>query len=194
MAEELGAEELGPLSGLGGTWEGEKGSDTAPDDDRISKEINAYRERMTFEPTGLVANHDQKLYGLRYATTAWRVGADEPFHEEAGYWLWDAEAKQVLRCFIVPRGVAVIAGGTVEPGASSFELAAEVGSETYGICSNRFLDREFKTVRYELRFEKQGADTIHYFEDTVLKIRGQDDLFHHTDENTLTRTSPSMRG
>jgi len=181
------ADELGPLAGLVGIWEGDKGTDKAPDDDRVSTETNEFRERMTFDPTGLVENHSQSLYGLRYTTTAWRLGEEDPFHEELGYWLWDADAKQVLRCFMVPRGVTVIAGGTAEAEASSFELAAEVGSETYGICSNRFLDREFKTVRYELCFEKRGADTIHYREDTVLQIRGLDDLFHHTDENTLTR-------
>jgi len=71
--------------------------------------------------------------------------------------------------------------------ARAFDLAAEVGSETYGICSNRFLDREFKTVRYELRFEIRDADTIHYAESTVLKVKGQDELFQHTDENTLRR-------
>jgi hypothetical protein len=183
------AEELGPLAGLEGVWEGEKGTDTAPDDDRVSTEINRYRERMTFEPTGVVRNHEQQLYGLRYATTAWRIGEEEPFHEELGYWLWDAGEKQVLRCFMVPRGVTVIAGGTAEPDARSFDLAADVGSETYGICSNRFLDREFRTVRYELRFERRGDDTIHYWEDTVLQIRGQDEPFHHTDENTLTRVA-----
>ena len=87
----------------------------------------------------------------------------------------------------MPRGIAVIAGGTAEPHDSSFELTAEVGSETYGICSNRFLDREFKTVRYERKFEKRDANTIHYWEDTVLEIPGQAEPFHHTDENTLTR-------
>lgn len=179
--------ELGPLAALVGIWEGEKGTDTAPDDNPADKEINKYRERMTFEPTGLVANHAQKLYGLRYTTTAWRSGADEPFHEELGYWLWDAEAKQVMRCFMVPRGVTVIAGGSAEADASSFELSAEVGSETFGICSNPFLDREFKTIQYSLKFEQRDADTIHYWEDTVLQIPTQDSPFHHTDENTLTR-------
>ncbi|MDJ0852637.1 MAG: heme-binding beta-barrel domain-containing protein [Myxococcota bacterium] len=181
------ANELGPLAGLEGTWEGDKGTDTSPDDDRVSEEINQYRERMTFEATGLVENHDQRLYGLRYGTTAWRLGEPDPFHEERGYWLWDGDAKQVLRCFIVPRGVSVIAGGSAEAHASSFKLAAELGSHTFGICSNPFLDREFRTLRYELEFEKRGADTIHYWEDTVLQIKGQDELFHHTDENTLTR-------
>ena len=61
------SDELGPLSGLAGTWEGEKGTDKAPDDDRFQTETNEYRERMTFAPTGLVENHEQKLYGLRIA-------------------------------------------------------------------------------------------------------------------------------
>lgn len=178
---------LGPLAVLEGRWSGEKGSDTAPDDDPREKEINRYREEMVFEPTGLVANHAQQLYGLRYRTTAWRTDEGEPFHEELGYWLWDAAEKQVLRCFMVPRGVTVMAGGTAEPDATAFELNATLGSETYGICSNRFLDREFKTVSYQLRFEALDADTIRYWEDTVLEIPGQSEPFHHTDENTLKR-------
>ena len=181
--------DLGPLAALEGVFEGDKGTDNAPDDDRAKVEVNRYRERMTFAPTGMVANHEQHLYGLRYATTAWRIGADDPFHEELGYWLWDAEARQVMRCFMVPRGVTIIAGGSALPDARSFELAAEVGSETFGICSNPFLDREFKTVRYDLKLEVRDANTIHYWEDTVLRIKGVADLFHHTDENTLTRVS-----
>ena len=192
--------ELGPLSGLEGIWEGGKGIDQAPDDDPAQVETNRYRERMTFAPTGLVANHQQKLYGLRYATTAWRLGEEDPFHEELGYWLWDAGAKQVLRCFMVPRGVTVIAGGTAEPDASSFRLSAEVGSETYGICSNRFLDQEFKTLRYELAFEIRDPATIHYREDTVLKIKGMDEPLpphrrEHPDEGRLkaAHSSPARR-
>jgi hypothetical protein len=104
-----------------------------------------------------------------------------------GYWLWDAQAKQVMRCFIVPRGVSIIAGGTVEPNAKSFELAADVGSETYGICSNQFLDKEFKTVRYELRVTVHDDQSFSYEEDTQLQIKGQKELFHHTDKNTLKR-------
>jgi hypothetical protein len=177
---------LGPLAPLAGVWEGEKGTDTAPDEDR-GTEINKYREHLVLEPIGLVENHEQKLQGLRYATTAWRLGEADAFHEEVGYWLWDAAARQVLRCFLVPRGVSVIAGGTVEPDATNFDLVAEVGSETYGICSNRFLDEEFKTVRYALKVTIHGADSFSYREDTQLRMKGRPDLFHHTDENTLRR-------
>src|SRR5436190_23274310 len=79
---------LGPLAALAGTWEGIKGDDTAPADDR-GTERNQYRERITFVPISPVQNHEQTLYGLRYATTAWRIGEPDPFHEALGYWLGD---------------------------------------------------------------------------------------------------------
>ncbi len=180
--------ELGPLAALAGVWEGDTGADEAPSDDR-GAEQNRFRERITFEPIGAVRNHEQVLYGLRYATVARRIGETDPFHEEVGYWLWDPAERQVLRCFIVPRGVALIAGGTAEPTATSFTLLAEAGSDTYGICSNRFLNSEFKTVRYELTVTILGSTRFHYKEDTQLRMPSRSDLFHHTDENTLTRVS-----
>ncbi len=178
---------LGPLAPLAGIWEGEKGDDIAPDKNPAEVKKNKYRERLMLEPFGPVNNHSQTLYGLRYSTTVWPLGQENPFHEETGYWLWDPAENQVLRCFIVPRGVSVIAGGTVEPNAREFQLAADAGSEIYGICSNQFLDREFKTVRYELKVTVHDENSFSYKEDTQLKIKDQDKLFHHTDENTLKR-------
>ena len=75
---------LGPLAALAGIWEGQKGEDVAPSDDR-GTERNHFRERMTFDPMGPVRNHEQTLYGLRYATMVWRIGEADPFHEELGY-------------------------------------------------------------------------------------------------------------
>jgi hypothetical protein len=188
MSQEL-IENLGPLGPLAGAWEGDKGDDTAPDDDPRETEINKYRERLVLDPFDPVNNHAQTLYGLRYSTTVWRLGAEVPFHEEVGYWLWDPAEKQVLRCFIVPRGVTVLAGGTVSPKDREFQLVADVGSETYGICSNHFLDREFKTVRYELKVTIHDNNSFSYEEDTQLKIKDQDELFHHIDKNTLKRVT-----
>lgn len=179
-------EKLGPLAGLAGVWEGEKGDDTSPSPSRDT-EKNPFRERITFEPFGPVNNHEQILYGLRYATTAWRLGASDAFHEEHGYWMWDAAAKQVFRCFLVPRGIAVIAGGTVEPDARTFALQATLGSTTYGICSNPFLDREFRTERYELQVTLHDDGSFSYEEDTQMRMRARADLFHHVDKNTLRR-------
>ncbi len=180
---------LGPLAALAGTWEGEKGIDVAPSP--LKKiETTKYRELITFVPMGPINNHEQELYGLRYSTTAFKVGAVDAFHEELGYWLWDAKDEQVIRCFMVPRGVTILAGGTVKSDAKEFRLSAKVGSEIYGICCNKFLNREFKTVEYKLKVSIHDEKSFSYEEDTILKINGQSDLFHHTDKNTLTKRVP----
>lgn len=92
-----------------------------------------------------------------------------------------------MRCFMVPRGVAVNAGGTAETEAKEFHMAAEVGSVVYGILSNPFLDEAMKTVRYELTMTILEPWKFSYKEDTQLQITGRPDVFHHTDQNTLTR-------
>jgi hypothetical protein len=180
--------ELGPLAPLAGIWEGDQGKDVAPSDDR-GVETNDFRERMTFTPIGLVANHEQKLQGLRYATIAWRLGESDPFHEEVGYWLWDGERKRVMRCFIVPRGVTVLAGGSAEPDASRLVMSAELGSPTFGIASNPFLHEYFRTVRYDLTVTLSADGALSYEEDTHLQMPGRPEIFHHTDANTLRKVA-----
>ena len=179
--------QLGPLAALAGTWEGDEGVDIAPGQ-RGAVET-AYRERLIFEPLGPVENGPQILYGLRYSTTAWPLGADEPFHEETGYWLWDAKAGQVMRCFMVPRAVTILAGGDAKADSNSFSMAADAGLETFGVLSSPFLDQAFKTVRYELQVDIHADGRFSYTEDTQLQIQGQDGIFHHTDANTLTRVA-----
>ena len=176
---------LGPLAALAGTWEGDQGIDVSPS--KAGAVETKFRERMTFEPMGPVVNGPQVLYGLRYATVAWPLGQENPFHEEVGYWLWDPRAKQIMRCFIVPRGITVNAGGQADPDAKTFEMTAEVGSNIFGITSNPFLDQAFKTVRYELQVIIHDNNQLSYTEDTQLKIQGQQEIFHHTDHNTLIR-------
>lgn len=180
---------LGPLAGLAGTWEGTKGNDAAPDDNRTGTEKNLYRERIVFEPMGPINNHEQTLFGLKYSTTAWRIGEDSAFHEELGYWLWDPKEKQVMKSFLVPRGISVLAGGTAEPNAKTFEMTADLASPTYGLCSNRFLDKEFKTVRYVLKITLHDGNSFTYESDTQIQIKGQTSLFHHTDQNLMKRVS-----
>jgi hypothetical protein len=92
-----------------------------------------------------------------------------------------------MRSFMIPRGVTVLAGGTAAPDARQFDLAADAGSETYGICSNRFLLREFQTVRFEMTVTIHDADSFSYDEDTQLLMKGRAELFHHRDRNTLYR-------
>ena len=178
--------DLGPLAILAGVWEGEKGDDIAPSDDR-GTERNLYRERMTFTPIGAVDNHEQKTFGLRYSTVAYRIGVADPFHEEVGYWIWEPAVQRVLRCFLVPRGISVIAGGKVALGDKVMKLCAEYGSMTHGICSNEYLDREFKTLKYVLDLKITGPDTLSYESVTTLQIKGQPKPFLHVDKNVMKK-------
>jgi hypothetical protein len=181
---------LGPLGPLVGVWEGEKGTDLAPSDKpETSRQLatSRYRERMVFEPTGRVDNHEQSLYGLRYSTKAWRIGATDAFHEELGYWMWDPASELVLRCFMPPRGMTVLAGGKAKAGARAFSLEANAGDEIFGICSSPFLTAEFKTVRYTLALTFVDDNSFHYDEHTFLTMKNRSDLFDHHDENTMRR-------
>ena len=184
MSEDI-IKNLGPLAPLAGTWEGDKGVDFS----RIhSKETTTkYREKVVFSPLGPVNNGPQQLFGLRYSMTAWRLGEADAFHEEVGYWLWDGANKQVLRCFMVPRGVLINAGGDAQADSTSFHLSAEVGSETYGILSNKYLAETYKTQKYVLDVNILDDGKFSYKEDTQLWIPINEAIFHHTDENTLIK-------
>ena len=189
---------LGPMAGLIGVWEGNLGTDISPGvpDRMITETEKDYRERWVL---GLISpaaeNHEQKLRQLTYTTNAWRGSpstaskkAEEAFHAQCGYMVWDAARKQLLASFAVPRGIVINAGGTVEPDATSFELVAEAGSETYGICQNPFLIENFKVVRYILNIKLNSDGSLDYEQDTQLQIKGRG-LFHHTDANHLKRVS-----
>ncbi|HUO58715.1 MAG TPA: heme-binding beta-barrel domain-containing protein [bacterium] len=177
--------DFGPLRALVGTWEGVKGDDTAPSDDR-GTEKNKYRERMRLEPILPVENHEQKLFGLRYFTQAFRLREKNPFHDEVGYWLWDPKTKQVMKGLVIPRGMTTLAGGKAAPGAKKFKLKATFGSKTYGICSNPFLDKEFRTMAFEITMVL-GKNEFSYDQTTFIRIKGQKSIFKHRDKNTLKR-------
>jgi hypothetical protein len=52
---------------------------------------------------GHVGRNEQTLYGQRYATTAWRIGAPDAFHAELGYWLWDPAAQSGMERLTLPQ-------------------------------------------------------------------------------------------
>jgi len=90
-----------------------------------------------------------------------------------------------MKSFIVPRGIAVNAGGDVDINATEFSVLASLGSNTYGLCSNKFLDKEFQTISYELKLEFVDENQFIYNENTRMKIKGQDKIFDHTEKNIL---------
>src|SRR5690554_5275115 len=101
------SKEWGPLGALIGEWAGEGGLDTAYSHASGRVLETPYREVLSMTPFGPVRSGSQELYGLDYRSAMWRGSEDDPFHTEVGYWLWDGATGEVLRGFVVPRGITV---------------------------------------------------------------------------------------
>jgi hypothetical protein len=179
---------LGPLRPLAGVWEGTTGSDQHPVAEGL--EHNSFVERYEAQPIDRQTNGPQLFYGLRYHTHIVKPGEVETFHDQVGYWLWEPAAKTVTLTLGIPRGQVLLAGGSAEPDATEFEVSAAVGSEIYGILSNPFLDRAFRTLSYRIHVTAHPDGTWSYEEEGVLEIPDRPEPFHHVDGNTLRPLAP----
>ena len=190
MSESNAAVEIdyGPLLGLIGRWEGDKGVDVAPEPE--GTEENPYYETIAFEAVGDVTNAEsQVLTIVRYLQIVRRKSNDEVFHDETGYWMWDAEAGVVMHSLAIPRAVCVLAGGRYEapkdPAAPvRLQVAAKLGDPDWGIIQSPFMRDKASTVEFRHEVTIDG-DRLTYAETTVLDIYGK--TFDHTDENELVR-------
>jgi hypothetical protein len=176
---------LGPLRGMAGIWQGMRGLDVNPKAEGPRKQ--AYVERIDLQPIDPQTNGPQLLYGLRYHTHITKPGQAKTYHDQVGYWLWEPATGTIIHTLTIPRGQVAMAAGQADAAARTFELVATQGLDTYGICSAPFLLHAFRTTEFRIRIELNPDDTWSYNEDTILQILGQDQPFHHTDRNTLTR-------
>ena len=189
---EVTQELFGPLAHLAGEWEGSDGMYFSFHHEEEATGFTPYMEKVQLKPFGPVDNGEQHLYGLDYRMAAWRMTEldQDPFHTEVGYWLYDAEAKILSRCFMVPRGSVLIASGQVEPDATEFLLTAERGSTTNGILSNSYLDERARSDSYEIKISV-SPDNWSYESTTVLEMANLGRSLQHTDRNSLSRLKGS---
>jgi hypothetical protein len=180
-----GSEAWGPLAALIGEWEGDDGLDVSFNNDQGTIVETPFREKTTMKPFGPVDNGPQSLYGLDYRTAAWRADEDNPFHTEVGYWLWDGAEGVVTRCFVIPRGSTILAGGNCPPDAHSFTMRAECGSPVFGISSNPFLDRQARTIAYEVEITVHPDGTWSYDETSRIEHARWAEVVVHTDRNRM---------
>jgi hypothetical protein len=178
---------LGPLTGLAGVWQGTTGVDVHPVVE--GTETDAYVERYELQPIDPQTNGPQYYYGLRYHVHITKPGEVETFHDQVGYWLWEPATGTVVQTIAIPRAQVALLSGPATADATDFELTATLGDETFGICSNPFLARNFRTVEVRVHVSVHPDGTWTYDEDTVLQIPGRDELFHHTDTHTLTKVA-----
>jgi hypothetical protein len=181
---------LGPLAALAGTWEGD-GTDTHPV--AGGTEDEPYRERIVFEPIDPQTNGPQLLYGLRYHQHVNKLDEPLTFHDQVGYWLWEPATGVLLQSIAIPRGQVALATGRAEARARTFQVQATLGSPTSGIVAAPFLDTHFTTTHYTITVTAHDDATLSYEQDTVLRITGRAEPFHHVDRSRLRRVAPPHR-
>lgn len=187
MATVLGPQKLGPLTPLVGEWEGNVGVDLSYHNKDDEATETGYFERAWFKPIPVVENGHQVMEGLNYSMTAWRHGEEamDPFHDEVGYLLWDKKNGQVIRCFAVPRGLSILAGGDAGARDRTLTFTATPGSDTYGLSQNKYLMERARATEYESVFTINDDGTFGYTSDLVLALAATGETMHHTDRNTL---------
>ena len=178
---------LGPLARLAGIWEGERGVDINPKAD--GPETRKYYERIEMQPIDPQANGPQLFYGLRYHQHVNTREEDISFHDQVGYWLYEASTGLILQTLAIPRGQIAIASGHAEPDAKRLVVKAERGQTEYGICSTSFLDLAFRTDAYLLTIDFHDDGSWSYVSDTTLMVKGRDEPFLHRDRNMLVKVA-----
>ena len=180
--------DYGPLAGLVGTWTGDKGMDISPEPD--STEENPYFETIVFEAAGEVKNAEEQVLAIvRYHQVVQRKSNGEVFHDEVGYWTWDATAKTLVHSLTIPRRVCVLAGGEHSgeadaDGSVRLTVRATLGDDNWGVLQSPFMRDKARTVSFNHEITVR-ADRLSYSETTGLEIYGRS--FEHTDTNELVR-------
>lgn len=181
--------ELGPLEPFEGNWEGNVGVDVSYHNKDDETAETGYFEKARFTRIPIVENGQQSMHGLNYEMTAWRHGEEamDPFHDEVGYLLWEEATGQVIRCFAVPRGIAINAGGDATPTSKSLTFVATPGAPDYGLTQNKYLLRRAEITAFTSTFTLNDDGTFSYTSDLTMTLAAIGGEMHHTDANTLHR-------
>jgi len=193
MAKEV---DYGPLTRLIGLWKGDKGMDVAPIKPQgrgagaraLPREENPFRDVIHIEAVGDVTNAEEEVLAIvRYHQSVFRKSNGEQFHDELGYWIWNASRKIVIQSLLIPRAVGLLAGGRVTERKDSvtFKVAARLQHRDWGILQSPFMRKKARTLGFRRTVVVKG-DSMTYSQLTELEIYGK--RFRHTDENMLTRT------
>jgi hypothetical protein len=178
--------DYGPLNELIGVWKGDKGLDVAPEPD--GTEENPYYETITFTAIGTATNAgSQVLSAVHYRQIVQRKSNNEVFHDETGYWMWDAKAEIIMHSLVIPRAVCVLAGGKYTGARNSegqvmIEVTASLDDENWKIIQSPFMQENARATSFRQNMAV-GNGKLSYFETTIVDVYGK--VFEHTDQNEL---------
>ena len=176
--------DYGPLTGLIGTWYGDKGVDVAPEPD--GTERNPYFETITFTASGDVENAESEtLVILHYHQIVTRKSTGLVFHNQTGYWLWNPDTDQITFTLTIPRAVCVVAEGSyTQTEEDGIVIDVSTDGDFPAIAESSFLNKNATTKSYSLRFQLIDGGLV-YRMSTLLDIYGRE--FDHTDINRLQK-------
>ncbi len=180
--------DYGPLNALIGKWQGDKGTDIAPEPD--GTENNPYYETIVFSAIGDVCNAEsQTLAVLHYRQIVRRHSDDKVFHDETGYWHWDAERQLVMQSLTIPRGTSLIAGGNYQDqtdaqGRVAIHVEAAEDNPDWTISQAPFMRDNARTYAFSHDLFVD-AEHLSYQQSIHLDIYGK--TFEHSDKNSLQR-------
>jgi len=178
--------DYGPLAALIGVWEGDKGMDIAPEPD--GTEENPYYETIIYTEGGDLKNaNSQVLSVVHYRQIVKRKSDDGIFHDQTGYWMWDAREKVIIQSIVIPRAVCVLAGQQYiekkdDAGNLIIEVEAAEDNADWGIVQSPYMQKNARTTSFKHRIVV-GNGKMTYSETTMLDIYGR--VFEHTDDNEL---------
>lgn len=176
----------GPLAALVGVWKGDKGMDIAPESD--GTEENPYYETITIDEGGDLTNgEEQVLSVLFYRRIVKRKSDGGIFHDQTGYWMWDAKENVIMFSLNIPRAVSLLAGtklndSNYKSGKLSIDISAGIENEDWGIVQSPFMKQKALTKAYRQELTIENG-VMKYAETTMLDIYGRE--FEHTDKNEL---------
>lgn len=177
--------DFGPLAQLVGTWESVEagGVDVAPAKEGSGQEAGApavtpFFEKITFEVAADAENaSDQYLVALYYKQEVFRKVDGSKFHDQRGYFIYDAKNQMVYNSFCVPRTTCVTAEGTA--GNKMTLVAPE-----RGFAESSYMTEKASTTGFSMNINIEG-NKLTYSQNTLLDIYGKS--LSHTDGSTLIK-------
>lgn len=177
--------DFGPLAQLVGNWETMEGAgvDVAPakigsEQGAGSLAVSPFFETMTFEAVADAQNaSDQYLVALYYKQEVFRKSDGSKFHDQRGYFIYDAKNQMVYNSFCIPRTTCVTAEGVA---GKTMTLMAPA----QGIAEGSYMTGKASTTGFSMNI-KIEENKLTYSQNTMLDIYGQP--MSHTDSSTLIR-------
>ena len=180
--------DYGPLYPLLGKWVGDRGLDIAPDAQALPDK-SAYSDELTFSVAGPAENaEEQQLVSVKYHHVVRKKENGKIFHDQIGHWIYEPTTGLVMHSLTIPRGVCVLAGGSIKQDAQGihFEVKADSNNESFGIIQSPFMLEKARTNAFEMQLSV-SSNQLSYKETMSLSIYGKS--FEHVDQSKLQKVT-----